>query len=210
MLNKKLKVTALSLVTLFVTAMSSLNISGIACNYLLGDVNHDGLVNLEDASILALSWMAVTGDAEFNPDCDFNKDGIVDTADAAVIGLYWSRFLKVHVFIMPQVLNLKSRGNWITCIILLPYCVNASDVDLSSIRLNNTITASKAHICDCFNALAVKFSRSTVIELIRESLDSKASICCRKFYPMTLTVTGNLSDGLGFCDSDVILAIHHK
>jgi hypothetical protein len=209
MLNVKLKIAASIVILAVVVASLSFSATSMACTYLPGDVNHDGIVNIKDASILALAWMSVTGDANFNPACDFNGDGIVSIKDATLIGLYWTWFVKAHVYIMPQALNLKSHGNWITCVILLPKAINASDVDVLSIRLNKTIAVdSEAPVCRFSHVLVVKFDRAAVIALIREKLDLKASACCGKRHAVTLTVSGKLSDGLEFFGSDMIRAIH--
>jgi hypothetical protein len=53
---------------------------------LLGDANHDGLVNASDATILAGNWQAVDATWEMG---DFNGDGQVDASDATILAGNW-------------------------------------------------------------------------------------------------------------------------
>jgi len=54
-----------------------------------GDANRDGIVNIKDASLLALSWLSREGESGYNSHVDFSQDGIVNIKDATLIGLYW-------------------------------------------------------------------------------------------------------------------------
>jgi hypothetical protein len=209
MRDLKLKIVTSIVVLATIVASLSLPTTGRACTYMPCDVNRDGLVNMADVEILRLAWGSRIGDINFDPRCDFNEDGIINIKDGALIGIHWTRLLKARVFIFPQTLNLKSRGNWITCIILLPANVKASDVEVSSIRLNNTVAATHVTtLCRFSRGLIVKFSRAEVITLIRENLDSKVSMNCRRSVLVTLTVSGNLTSGLEFSGSDVIRVVH--
>lgn len=177
--------------------------------YLFCDLNQDGIIDIKDASILALVWQSRVGCANFNARCDFNGDGIIDIKDASLLAIHWTRFLKAQVFIYPQTLNLKSHGNWVTCIILLPARINASGIDISSIRLNGSIAVeSEAPVCRFHSCLVVKFSREAVIALISGSLDSKVSLNCEKSTHVTLTASGTLSSGFMFSGSDTIRVVH--
>jgi len=204
-----LKLKAATLFTIFAVIAASLTVSGTgATNYTLGDANHDGLVNLKDIMLLAIAWMSVTGDMNFNPDCDFDSNGIINIEDATYIGLNWTVFLNSHVYIMPESLNAKSQGRWITAVILLSEEANATGVDVSSIKLNETISASKVSIYNFSDVLMVKFSRQAVITLIRESLSAQPSVNCKESYQVTLTVIGKLANGLWFSGSDTVRVLH--
>ena len=51
------------------------------------DVNGDGVVNIKDASILALAWLARAGSSDYNSRCDFNNDGVVNVSDVSLLAL---------------------------------------------------------------------------------------------------------------------------
>jgi hypothetical protein len=199
--------------TLSVFATSTANGCTNQRTYLFCDLNQDGIIDIKDVSILALAWQSRVGCANFNARCDFNGDGIVDIKDASLLAVHWTWFLKAHVLIFPHTLNLKSHGNWVTCVILLSAKkINASDIDVSSIRLNGTIAVdSEAPVCSFHSCLVVKFSREAVIALIRESLNSTISVDCGKFTHVTLAVSGTLSNGVKFSGSDIIRVVQcHK
>jgi hypothetical protein len=214
MSDLKLKIAASIVVLVVITsALSVFAVSTArACTYSPFDLNQDGIIDTKDVLIFAPAWQAQVGDTNFNLRCDFNQDGVIDISDAALLAIHWTWLLKAHVFIFPRTLNLKSHGNWITGIILLPAKVNASDIETSSIKLNNTIAVSSDAPVHMFHGgLIVKFSREAVIALIRESLDSNVSVNCGKSTHVTVTVSGTLTSGLKFSGSDTIRVIHsHK
>jgi len=209
----ELKLKAVALLAILALLASSFNASGTnATEYVLCDVNCDGLVNMDDVSLFRLAWQSRIGDVNFDPRCDFHNDGIINIKDAIYIGLNWTTYLKARVYIMPETLNLKSKGNWVIAIVILPKGVNATDVDVSSVKLNGTIPASsKISLCSEFpNIFVVKFSRQAVISLIREKLSTKVSMSCKESYVLTLTVSGKVGSRLAFSGNDTIRVIHPK
>lgn len=52
---------------------------------LLGDLNYDGLVNIDDYFIFAQSFGAKRGDLSYNLLADFNLDGLIDNEDLKVL-----------------------------------------------------------------------------------------------------------------------------
>jgi hypothetical protein len=58
--------------------------SGVAV--ILGDANRDGIVNEEDASIMAAHWQQTGMDWAHG---DFNNDGVVDEEDASILASHW-------------------------------------------------------------------------------------------------------------------------
>jgi hypothetical protein len=120
--------------------------------------------------------------------------------------------IKVKVCYCPRTLNLKSKGRWITALIKLPNDYQAKDVDISSIMLNGTVPADQKHytIFDCkdLHLLVVKFNRTAVIELVRNSL--KEAGCKKKSTKVSLTVTGKFLDGLPFQGANKIRVIHFE
>jgi len=57
--------------------------------YLDGDMNHDGIVDWQDANLLRTTWLSVWGGENYDPHADFNMDGIISITDATIIGLNW-------------------------------------------------------------------------------------------------------------------------
>ena len=211
MADLKLKIAALTVMLTIVVSIMSVSATNKTplCKYSPYDLNQDGIIDMKDVLIFRCAWLSATGDANFSPRCDFNGDGTIDISDGAALALHWTLSLKANVFIFPRTLCLKSHGNWITCVILIHARINASDIDISSIKLNNTIpVSSDAPVCKFSHCLMVKFSREAVITLIRGSLDSKVSVSCDKTIRVTLTVSGLLSSGLEFTGSDTIRVIH--
>ena len=90
--------------------------------------------------------------------------------------------MSVEIEVEPETLNKKSNGNWVMVEIELPHGYRASDVDISSIRLEGTIPAvlwpyenHKHHHdqgCEHDHAehdhdeIKVKFDRSSVIAVL--------------------------------------------
>ena len=101
--------------------------------------------------------------------------------------------LDVH----PHALNLWSRGRWITCYIALPEGYNITDIDVSTIKLNDTIPAEPKpteigdYDNDTIPDLMVKFNRAEVIQYINDAQNDK-------FRNITLTITGSLTDETPF------------
>jgi len=120
------------------------------------------------------------------------------TADKSItIGLI-SLTLPATVIVHPENFNLKSRGKWITCFIMLPRGYDARNIDVSSILLNGTVPAEPRPVSlgQCF--IMVKFDRKAALGLILS-----AGI---KYGKITLTVAFRLYDGTMFEGSDTIRA----
>ncbi|MGB9756245.1 MAG: DUF4114 domain-containing protein [Candidatus Bathyarchaeales archaeon] len=118
--------------------------------------------------------------------------------------------VNVCVRYCPRTLNFKSRGKWITAIVRLPKEYNVSDVDVSSILINGTVSADQRHyiICKRWNLIVLKFNRTAIIELIKESLNE--TVCHKKSVKVSLTLTGKFFDGTPFQGTDKIRVIHLK
>jgi len=82
------------------------------------------------------------------------------------------------VDIAPKSLNLKGKGRWITAHIKLPEGYNVSDIDVSTIMLNDTIPAEPRPVAigdydnDSVPDLMVKFDRSAVISCILDNVNT--------------------------------------
>ncbi|MHA1834995.1 MAG: hypothetical protein ACTSV7_13540 [Candidatus Baldrarchaeia archaeon] len=112
----------------------------------------------------------------------------------------------------PDTLNLQSKGNWITAYIELPECYNVIDINVSSIKINNTVVVEPRPFSigdydnDSIPDLMVKFDRNELTGFILSNVDiaelyEKRSIC------VTLTITGYLNDGTPFQGSSTIRVI---
>jgi len=111
------------------------------------------------------------------------------------------------VVITPNVLNLKSEGEWITAYIELPEGFDVSDIDRTTILLNDTIPVDPLWVDkplesvvgdydeDGIPDLMVKFDRQAVIEFLKTKGIAGAEII--------LTVTGEVN-GTPFEGSDTI------
>jgi parallel beta-helix repeat protein len=113
--------------------------------------------------------------------------------------------INAKIDIKPDTLNLKSRGQWITCYIELPKGYSVRDINVSTIRLNNTVSAClKPTIVgdydgDKITDMMVKFDRAKVINYILSVAGKKT-----RLGQATLTITGKLKNGMRFEGSDQI------
>jgi hypothetical protein len=120
--------------------------------------------------------------------------------------------IEAKICICPHTLNLKSRGRWITCFIKLPNSYDVEEIDISTIRLNDTVKAEPKPTAiinlRCFDTklLMVKFNRTAVIEYIKSSMRANGNH--RKYARVTLTVSGKLSNGQAFEGSTKVRVIH--
>jgi hypothetical protein len=52
-----------------------------------GDVNGDGVIDVWDITIVALSYGSFIGEPEYNPDADLNEDGTIDISDLSLVAI---------------------------------------------------------------------------------------------------------------------------
>jgi parallel beta-helix repeat protein len=57
--------------------------------FIPGDINHDGIVNIEDATLIGWYWQQTVPPAPAN--VDINGDGIINVLDATIVGWNWQR-----------------------------------------------------------------------------------------------------------------------
>ena len=125
----------------------------------------------------------------------------------------------VTVDIHPETLNLKSHGTWITAHIELPEGYEVSDIDTSTVFLENVIPAesdpkygfvkdpeTKDRDNNGIPELMVKFDRQAVIEYILANLYHMAPPPAKNY--VELTITCELFDGTSFEGSDTIRVIY--
>jgi len=118
--------------------------------------------------------------------------------DGGVSILFISETILAFLDIDPDTLNLKSKGKWITAYIELPEEYSVEDVDVESIRIEDTIASQKSDIQD--GILMVKFSREEVIALIEGMGLTLPS-------DVDLKVIGKLNDDTSFEGIDTIRII---
>lgn len=106
--------------------------------------------------------------------------------------------IEAKVDIKPETLNLKSNGRWVTAYIELSEGYVVEDIDIGSIRLEETIDVELSETLN--DVLMVKFSRQALIVIIEEmEVELPASI--------ELKVTGKLNDETHFEATDSIRVI---
>ncbi|MDD4028979.1 MAG: dockerin type I domain-containing protein, partial [Caldisericia bacterium] len=57
----------------------------LVTEYLAGDVNGDGAVDIHDLTLFAAAFGSNKEDANFDARCDFNDDGKVDGVDLIIL-----------------------------------------------------------------------------------------------------------------------------
>jgi len=169
-------------------------------NGLVGDLNSDGVVNIEDLTIAASAFGSRPDQPRWNSQTDINKDNVTNIVDMCIIAKHLGEtaptVVSATVNICPQSLNLRSRGRWITAYIELPEGYSSDDINVSTIMLNGTVpvelepVAIEYRNCNEKPALMVKFERQEVIDLILENYQFTD-----KFGTVSLTLTGELKDG---------------
>ncbi len=109
--------------------------------------------------------------------------------------------ISAGVYIKPDTLNLKSKGRWITAYIELPNGYDVNDINISTILLENNISAEDHpsgigdYDNDGITDLMVKFDRSDVEDMLTPSES------------VTLKITGSLKTDELFEGSDDIRVI---
>lgn len=107
-----------------------------------------------------------------------------------------NKFIIGSLELEPATLNLNSNGNNITAHISLPTGYNVQDIDIASLRLENSIPALSHPAATCDHSkLMVKFDRRALIDYIKSKGISSGEV--------TLTVTGSAGSNF-FRASDTI------
>lgn len=97
------------------------------------------------------------------------------------------------VKVTPETLNLTSNGKWISCHILLLGDYDISEIDLSTITLNEDIRPAWSKVDEDEQKLLVKFDRSEIQKMPNNSQEQ-----------LSLTIRGKLNSGTDFEGTDTI------
>jgi len=99
-----------------------------------------------------------------------------------------------EVRIVPRIINLASKGKWITCYIWLPEEYNVVDIDSNSVLLEDVVQAVSLSVDEQKEVAIAKFSRSEIQEILNAG-------------EVELAITGQLTDGTIFEATDTIKVI---
>lgn len=194
----------ISLVVILIITSSIMPLPNAACKYMLEDINMDGEVDINDAIAVATGFGSKPGDANWNPNADVIADGQINILDAITVANKFGQNrseISVVVNVHPESLNLKSQGRWITVYITISEGFNVSQIDASTIRINNTIPAETRPTNIENNTLMVKFSRMDVRTFISNVVELED-----KFTKVALEISGE-TDGAYFIAADIITVI---
>jgi hypothetical protein len=121
----------------------------------------------------------------------WQKIGLIAPSDVERLD---NQLINVDLDLTPSTLNLKSEGRWISGYIYLPDGYNASEINLGTVKLNDSIPVDWGEAKK--STLMVKFDRSDVEDLIGMPNESEE-----------LIVTGKTTDGTTFFGNETIRAI---
>ncbi|UCD91591.1 MAG: hypothetical protein JSV43_04865 [Methanobacteriota archaeon] len=103
--------------------------------------------------------------------------------------------LEIDFTFDPQTLNLDSKGRWVTAYLKFPAGYSPSDVDISTVLLQNSLKVEKYSIVD--NTLVLKFNRKKLQEILEPGEE------------VLIEITGNFKDGMPFYGTTTIRVIQN-
>ncbi len=134
--------------------------------------------------------------AENVPVSDIPAEGyIVRSTETEIL-----QIISATIDFAPDVLNLDTKGKYVTAYIELPTCYDVSQIDISSIRLNDTVpalgkpTGIGDYDSDGAPDLMVKFDKAAVNGILTAGEE------------VEVTITGEIA-GIGFEGSDTIIRV---
>jgi predicted outer membrane repeat protein len=111
------------------------------------------------------------------------------------MGAYeYSPTIPAEVRIVPQTINLASKGNWITCYIWLPEQYNVADIEPNSVLLEDEIKPEEFSVDEQQQIVMARFTREDVQPIL-------------DIGDIELTITGQLANGTVFEGTDTIKVI---
>jgi len=135
-----------------------------------------------------------------------------DSVDCVIDEVRISSIARVpaNVDFDPDMLNLKSRGKYVTAYLELPEEYDVSTIDVSTILLNDTISVASHPTTigdyddDGILDLMVKFDRDTVITYIEANINM-TNLAEQRAMTISLIVVGTLNSGTVFQGEDTII-----
>jgi hypothetical protein len=113
--------------------------------------------------------------------------------------LWWEKCpIEATVEIKPNTLNLKSKGNWISCRIRLGADYDIADIDPDSVLLEGEIESASVHVNEQSQVVIAKFSREDVCQMLAD---------IGELGQVELLVSGKLHDGTRFGGTAIIRVI---
>ena len=117
--------------------------------------------------------------------------------------------IKATVDVDPNALNLCSKGEWVTAYIELPEGYNVSEIDIYSIKLNNTFPVSLLVVppVPVPTEIGDYDEDGTPDLMVKFNMTELTSYICLqgiKYGNVTLTISGNLTDGTQFEGEDTV------
>ena len=185
------------------TGTYGLSIDSIECGENIVTFNATNILTApNELHRYSINWTALSsGEEGVTIQIDADGDGVFEKTITSDNELTHDEFMlqtETTIDINPNTLNLKSKGKWITCYIELPEGYNIEDIDISTILLNDAVSAEShpTNIGDYDNDgipdLMVKFDRQDIIDIL-EFGDNVA-----------ITVAGELIDEAMFEGTDYI------
>ena len=157
--------------------------------------------------VYMVDWSALSaGEEGVTLEIDADGDGIFERtviADEDLTAEEFALQIRTVIDFEPDVLNLSSRGKFVTAYIELSQGSNVSNVDVSSLKLNDTVPALSKPVDigdydgDGIADLMVKFDRAQVAEVLEAGRQ-------------VVTLTGRLATGTPFAASDTIRVLTGK
>lgn len=171
----------------------------------LGAYVHDGLVGWTEGGRLVFYDTKNGEKTEIGPNQYVATPLFDDGLFLLYIGgeIYYARpaSFTAELNLDPDILNLKSKGKWVTAYIELPAEYNVEDIDITTLLLQDSILAEFSPTCigdhddDGILDLMVKFDRTSLQSLLSVG-DS-----------VEISLSGSLTNGLSFSAVDTIKVI---
>ena len=134
---------------------------------------------------------------------DFDENPIPHTVVNGHVTVITVEALSATINFHPGTLNLLSKGKWVACCIELPEGYDVSDIDASTIMLDEMVSAESEPATVTPRFMRVRFSRAEVTSYIFANVDM-TELSEERFMTVTLTVTGYLNDGTPFRGDDAV------
>ena len=118
-----------------------------------------------------------------------------------------TEILALNVDIHPDTLNIKNKGNWMTCHIEPSDGYSASDIDVSSVTL--AVNALSISIPAEFFTEIYDYDDDSILDLmVKFDREILQSILLDMVGSVEMTVSGFFMDGTGFEGTDTVLVIN--